>query len=284
MQRSKRKINVREKGITLIALVVTILIMLILAGVTIRFGLADHGVVKEAKETVNIYVESQEREQEDLENLRNTIKANRRTESDKTTTTDKTPNSIEGEGTESSPYLIQSIEDLAIMAYNCRKDLNGEYYKNREKNYITLDCSLDFNNKNSYLEYDRTSLIVNGEYVFGSETNTVGMKDYYNQNGFNGFEYIENCNFNGKNNTIYNLFLNNTSSLFGSYFMELGKVENLNITGEMIINDLNGTINVGTICGSFGYYHVSTIENCKSTMNITIKNCNDNIYVRRNSR
>ena len=63
----------KEKGITLLALVVTIIIMLILAGVTLNAALGDRGVIKEAQETVNEYGKEQEEENEDLEKLRNAI-------------------------------------------------------------------------------------------------------------------------------------------------------------------------------------------------------------------
>ncbi len=45
----------KNKGITLVALVVTIIIMLILAGVTLRLTLGDNGLIKKAKETTEGY-------------------------------------------------------------------------------------------------------------------------------------------------------------------------------------------------------------------------------------
>ena len=72
----------RNKGITLIALVITIIIMLILAGVTLKQALGEHGLIKEAKGSINDYIESEEEEGNDLEKIRNEIAANRR----KTTT------------------------------------------------------------------------------------------------------------------------------------------------------------------------------------------------------
>ena len=56
--KNKRK----EKGITLIALVVTIVILLILTGVTLNMTLSDNGLFKKAKEAVEKYEKSSETE------------------------------------------------------------------------------------------------------------------------------------------------------------------------------------------------------------------------------
>lgn len=48
-----KKLEKNEKGITLMALVVTIIILLILAAVTVRLTLDDKGVISEAREAVN---------------------------------------------------------------------------------------------------------------------------------------------------------------------------------------------------------------------------------------
>ena len=51
--------NKQEKGITLIALVVTIVVLLILAGVSISLVLNNNGVISRAKEAKNQYAEEQ---------------------------------------------------------------------------------------------------------------------------------------------------------------------------------------------------------------------------------
>lgn len=64
----------KENGITLVALVVTIIILLILAGVVIGAISGDNGILKKAKEAVNIWKEAEEKEREDLAKLENEIK------------------------------------------------------------------------------------------------------------------------------------------------------------------------------------------------------------------
>ena len=59
--------NKQEKGITLIALVVTIVVLLILAGVSISLVLNNNGVISKAKEAKNRYVEAQTNEEKQLE-------------------------------------------------------------------------------------------------------------------------------------------------------------------------------------------------------------------------
>ncbi len=61
--------RIENKGITLIALVITIVIMLILAGITLGSALGENGLFTRAKEVVEKYKIAQEKEQEDLEQL-----------------------------------------------------------------------------------------------------------------------------------------------------------------------------------------------------------------------
>ncbi len=61
-----RKVNYKEKGITLIALVVTIIILLILAGVTLTTALSQNGLFQRAKIVVEKYKEAESDEAEKL--------------------------------------------------------------------------------------------------------------------------------------------------------------------------------------------------------------------------
>ena len=62
MKNKKLKIK-QEKGITLIALVVTIVVLLILAGVSISLVLNNNGVISKAKDAKNQYAEAQANEE-----------------------------------------------------------------------------------------------------------------------------------------------------------------------------------------------------------------------------
>ena len=54
----------QEKGITLIALVITIVILLILAGLTINLALGDGGLAQKAKEATENYQLAQDAEED----------------------------------------------------------------------------------------------------------------------------------------------------------------------------------------------------------------------------
>ena len=61
--------NKQEKGITLIALVVTIVVLLILAGVSISLVLNNNGVISKAKDAKNQYAEAQTNDEKQLEEI-----------------------------------------------------------------------------------------------------------------------------------------------------------------------------------------------------------------------
>ena len=63
----------KEKGITLIALVITIIVLLILAGVSIAMLTGDNGIITQAKLAKERTEEAQRKEEQELENLLNKI-------------------------------------------------------------------------------------------------------------------------------------------------------------------------------------------------------------------
>ena len=56
----------KERGITLIALIVTIIVLLILAGVTISLAIKDQGIFTKAKTAGNAYKKAEDTEQTGL--------------------------------------------------------------------------------------------------------------------------------------------------------------------------------------------------------------------------
>ena len=64
-----KKIKSSVKGITLIALVVTIIVLLILAGVAIGLGIGDNGIITGAENAAEKWKEGQSNEQEELGDL-----------------------------------------------------------------------------------------------------------------------------------------------------------------------------------------------------------------------
>ena len=60
--RKLRRLSLGEKAITLIALVITIVILLILAGVTITMTLGQNGLFTRAKAVIKAYEQAEVRE------------------------------------------------------------------------------------------------------------------------------------------------------------------------------------------------------------------------------
>ena len=58
-----------NKGITMVALVITVIILLILAGVTINIAIGDNGIISKMKNAIELYKQAQIREDKELENL-----------------------------------------------------------------------------------------------------------------------------------------------------------------------------------------------------------------------
>ena len=68
-----RRLNKKEKGITLVVLVVTIIVLLILAGITINLIIGDNGLITRAKSATEEYEKATKKEKEKLENLYGSI-------------------------------------------------------------------------------------------------------------------------------------------------------------------------------------------------------------------
>ena len=62
-----------QKGITLVALVITIIVLLILAGVTITLTLGEKGIFKTAEKAGENYTQAQRDELEGLNSFQNTL-------------------------------------------------------------------------------------------------------------------------------------------------------------------------------------------------------------------
>lgn len=65
----ERNIIISKKGITLIALVITIIILIILAGITINLTIGEKGIFNKAKYAKEEYLNSQEKEKEEVNDL-----------------------------------------------------------------------------------------------------------------------------------------------------------------------------------------------------------------------
>ena len=104
MKRNKKV----EKGITLISLVVTIIVLLILAGISIAMLTGENGILTQAKNAKKETEQAQENEANILSSYEDSIYE---ITGDVPQVNDSNPGVLEGTGEEENPYTINSIED-----------------------------------------------------------------------------------------------------------------------------------------------------------------------------
>ena len=72
----KKIINYKEKGVTLIALTITIIVLLILAGITLGAVTGENGLIEKSKETIGKYENLELTEQEKISDLYEQLNTN----------------------------------------------------------------------------------------------------------------------------------------------------------------------------------------------------------------
>lgn len=254
----------KNKGITLIALIITIIVLLILAGVAIATLNNGENIPKNAGAAVEKYDQGIKNEADEIKAISDFLKSKLANATD---SLDQTVG-VSGKGTESEPYLIESIEDLVKFSQDVE---NGEDFAGK---VVKLAQDLDFNNPNSYIDSERTDMSRDDEEIGLLEEMTTGR-------GFFpiGVDYgVFAGTFDGQGHTIYNLYQDNTSDpmdylgLFG--YVENGFVKKINVTGSVkgILNPASASQNVYNVGGIIGKLYSDdevTIENC--TFNGTIE-------------
>ena len=273
-QKILNKIKEKNNGITLIALVITIIVLLILAGVSIAMLTGQNGILTQAQNAKNRTEQAEKDEKEklgDMEDVINEAISGIEVEQ----VTDENPGVLEGTGTEADPYIINSIEDLVFFASNVT---NGNTYEGQT---VKLGLSLDFNSNKSYVDPFRKdyeeygyngelkTLLTSGEGVKPIGTTLSKEDEAVTDNSFCGY-------FDGGNNVIYNCYINknlsdsenfNMYGLFGAYLY--GEVKNLGIEGiNYNIIAENYSTAVSGICGKL--YDNGILYNCYVTGNIEL--------------
>ena len=291
MKNLKRETN----GITLVALVITIIILLILAGIVIAALTGENGLITRAQEARTKTEEAQRKEEEQLAELEALATGK---DVPIIQVDDKNPGQLEQEDT--NTMVINSIEDLVFFSYDVA---NGNRYENKT---VKLGTNLDFNSDKSYVDPNRTNF---GIYGYDGPlkqllTTSIGFDPIGENVGENNFYGT----FDGDNKAICSLYINMKSDAIaraGLFSTSYGVIQNLglvdvNISAESIIGGVvatsynniyncyvTGNINatgsswmpVGGICGTFfgnvieNSYNLASIE-CK---NIKPENGNANI-------
>lgn len=176
---------------------------------------------------------------------------------------DATPGALEGEGTETDPFIIMSIEDLVYLSKQV--NITKNTYSGQ---YIALGKDLDFESDLSYVDVNTT---VYEEYLGGD--GTTGLKEQLTTGkGFNPIgqtkELVFGGTFEGNNNEIKNLYINNTLltnvGLFG--YVSGGTIKNLELKGK-IVSTKDSAI-IGGIIGNAYISNIFLVDNCYSKVEI----------------
>ena len=228
----------KQTGITLIALAITIIILLILAGISIGVLTGENGLIKQSQSAKTQTEIAEEKEILDTA----TVKAMAKDRY--------------GNLSQENPYEIWCVEDLVTFSAM----VNGGYSDTNitissyqfANNTVALMRDLNFKSKFSYA--DSTTTMYNG-YLEIEDTTIpliIGLTDTTKYKGFIpiGKQYVSGSsvynffgNFDGRGHTIKNLNENTTTwaGLFGEIRGD-GKIYNLNVTGKIQTTSLAGGI------------------------------------------
>ncbi len=256
----------QEKGITLIALIITIIVMLILVAVTVQITI-NGGIFEKAGEAVGKTKAAIENESNlDIDDLVHETITGITVEQVK----DDKPGELETKEGEENTFIISSIEDLLAFAKNVT---TGE--DNYENKTVELKQSLDFASNKSYAnpkstDYEKygytkqegkdlKTILTTGEGFkpIGITTNeadyeTKSFKGTFDGNGkiINSL-YIKKEVTDNTNDLIIGLFGNNCGTI-----QNLG-INNCNISTTLTTSGSNTNANGGIAGRNFG-----TIDSC----------------------
>lgn len=229
--------------------------MLILAGVAIVTLTGDNGILTRAQEAKDKTEQAQKSEESILKDYEDIINGNY---IEIEQVTDENPGVLEGNGTNTDPYVINSIEDLVVFANNVRE---GTTYEGQT---VELGTNLDFNSDKSYINPSSTDY---AEYGYDGELKTLltsgeGFKpigkydietpsdeEVTRQNSFEG-------TFNGNSNVIKNLYINKIAEKdmeqIGFFATNCGEIRNLGLIDVNIYVNGKSTAIGGLTGGTFG--------------------------------
>ena len=313
------KLKKNNKGITLLVLVITIIILLILAGITISSITGDNGIIRnagQAKEQTEIANEKEIVEKATVQAMGNNKygnieeselqeQLNKETKEGKTKVSD-VGKEFEVIFNESNRYYTVDKDGNVEGAYEIIEDKypgditvgkNGEELDGNEKSPYEIWCIEDLvkwsqNSSiyvNSYIRLGRTlDFKSNLSYTNGKMLgcNSIEeLKELLTNTSGNGFTPILNYNgnFNGLKNEIKNIYINKSgyAALFAN--ANNATIKNLKISGEIISKD--GTAS-GFIAHCYGDNKIENLENSCNVLGykdsagiIGIIHENSNIYI-----
>lgn len=260
----------KQKGITLISLVVTMIVILIIAGVSVTTLTGENGIITRTIEVKNQTDIATKNEKTDLASIDDFI-SETITGIEVPQVIDANPGILEGSGTELDPFVINSIEDLVFFSYEVRSG-NNTY----EGQNVNLGINLDFKANKSYVDPFRDDYEIygyngdlktllttgNGFIPIGETEGTVIEKNFQGT-------------FNGCGHTISNLYINSNHLRTALFSINLGTIRNLGIINTRLYIDdqkYQGTGSTYIAAIAAQVKENSIVDNCFSSGEI-ISNC-----------
>ena len=257
MKRNKRILKRNERGITLIALVITIIVLLILAGVSIAMLTGENGILTQATNAKNKTEVAQEKEKIQL-----AVSASQMKDNDMKITKEDLEYELQQQFNDNF-NLIDNRDDSFLVTINNSERMyyineDGKVIDNSNILKITTakeleDFRNEVNNGNSFI--DKAVLLMN-DIILENDWTPIG---YINDESIVKF----NGDFNGLNHKINNLNVNNPQKLYQGLFANTGssaKVNSVVVTGSV-----TGGKYVGGIVG----YNEGSIRNCGNEASVT---------------
>ena len=200
-----------EKGITLVALVITIIVLIILVGLVITLSLGNNGIFNRAKQAKEEYKIAQAREELEIEisNVQLSVMSqeNRQaTLDDLLLKIDKNRYTIELE--HELIATISEVNSSSVYAKINRKGTNYKFIVNFKLEII------DFVEEDRNIEVDKCKYIYNYGTILEEANNFVGISDIYAENKMNA-------------NNIYT----NVTGTTGYNFTYVGTENKINLQG-----------------------------------------------------
>lgn len=262
----------KNSGITLIALIITIIIMLILAGVTISILGGEDGLISKAETAVNKFEQARKDEEQQLKEVEAIMVGITTPWNGRAATA-----FASGEGTEESPYIISSGEELAYFAEQVN---SGNKFTGK---YIEIAESINLNNRKfTPIGLGNSGALNEGEWSF---PNTFDGNLNGNGNIITGIN-IEELESHGvgfigvvgetgvvENINIYNGTVKGKASVGGVVGVNSGIVRNCINKATIIAQDNETEENSGNMAGGIvGWFEKGVVENCTNYGSVTTKN------------
>ena len=263
----------KQRGITLIALVVTIVVLLILAGVSISALFGDNGIMQKAKDAQNKANESAQKDMEQINGLENWL--NEKTVGSLTPWSGEIADSFSsGNGTEEDPYTIETAEQLAFFAsqVNAGETFEGKFVSiiksinlgNKEFTPIGIGPTGEHSNEWDWSGYFNGTLDGKGNVITGIKITQPTM---------HGVGLIGALQEKGivKNLNIYEGTIIGDTRVGGIVGASIGKIINCTNKATIIAQDNENTYSGMIVGGIVGVVNKGSIDNCKNYGNVTAK-------------